>query len=203
MSDLFTVHHMPEAHPDTSAPDPHQDTFSKTFLGFWTYLMTDCILFATLFVTYVVMHDHTFGGATSKELFSLSTAYIETMVLLFSSVTCGFAVLAAIKSKRNHVIAWLSVTFLLGASFLFLELSEFSRLVAEGHSWKESAFLSAFFTLVGTHGLHITTGLLWTIVVIGQLLFYGITSHTFRRLVIFSLFWHRFGTKMAQTKQGE
>lgn len=190
MTDSLTVHHTPESHPDITLPDPHQDTFSKNYLGFWIYLMTDAILFATLFVTYAVLHPNTFGGPSSKELYSLSTAFTETMVLLLSSVTCGLALLAAVKSKKNHLIGWLAVTFLLGVSFLTLEMNEFHHLVQEGNSWRESAFLSSFFALVGTHGLHITAGLLWMSVVISQLLFQGITVDTFRRLVIFSLFWH-------------
>lgn len=190
MTDSLTIHHIPELHPDTSVPDPHQDTFSTTILGFWVYLMTDCLLFTTLFVTYAVLHPNTFGGPSSQELFSLTIAFSETMILLFSSMTCGFAVLAAVKSKKKHLIAWLCVTFLLGAAFLALELFEFTHLVRGGHSWRESAFLSSFFALVGTHGLHITVGLLWVSVLIGQLCFKGLTVDTFRRLVIFNLFWH-------------
>lgn len=190
MTDSLTIHHTPEPFADTSVPDPHQDTFSKTYLGFWMYLMTDCILFASLFVTYAVLHPNTFGGPSSKEIYSLTTAFAETMVLLLSTVTCGFAMLAAAKTRKHHVVGWLLVTFALGASFLTLELREFTHLVQEGNSWRESAFLSAFFTLVGTHGLHITVGLSWMAVMIAQLLFQGITVDTFRRLVIFSLFWH-------------
>lgn len=190
MTDPFIVHHQREAHPDTSVPDTHQDTFSKTVLGFWCYLMTDCILFASLFLTYAVLHNSTFGGPTSKDLFDLSTAFTETMILLVSTVTCGFAMLTAVKGHTNRVILWLVATFLLGLSFLVIELNEFHHLVMEGHSWRVSAFLSAFFTLVGTHGTHISFGLLWIVVMIAQLKWQGITTDTFRRLVIFSLFWH-------------
>ena len=186
----MTIHHTADIHPDIRVPDPHQDTFSKTVLGFWIYLMTDCLVFATLFATYAVLHNNTFGGPSSRELFSLSTSFIETMILLFSSVTCGFGMLSAVQSKKNHVIAWFAVTFLLGASFIGMELSEFSHLVHEGNSWKRSAFLSSFFTLVGTHGLHVSFGLLWMAVMMLQLFWQGITVNTFRRLVVFSLFWH-------------
>lgn len=186
----YTIHHSSTERGDTSIPDPHQDTFSKTVLGFWCYLMTDCLLFATLFVTYAVLHNSTFGGPTSHQLFDLREAFAETMILLFSSVTCGFAMIAAVKGKTSHIIGWLAVTFLLGAAFLTLELKEFHHLVSEGHSWKVSAFLSAFFTLVGTHGLHITFGLLWIAVMIAQVAYQGLTVDTFRRLVVFSLFWH-------------
>ncbi len=171
-------------------PDPHQDAYSKTVLGFWMYLMTDCILFATLFTTYAVLHNNTFGGPSSRELFSLSTAFTETMILLFSSLTCGLAMLAALKSQRNTIIGWLGLSFLLGASFVALELNEFSHLVQEGNSWTRSAFLSSFFTLVGTHGLHVSIGLFWMFVLMGQLFWFGMTTNTFRRLVVFSLFWH-------------
>jgi cytochrome o ubiquinol oxidase subunit 3 len=190
MSKSLTIHHTPDPHADTSVPDPHQDTFSKTILGFWMYLMTDCLLFATLFCTYAVLHNETFGGPSSRELFDLSTAFIETMLLLFSSVTGGFAMLSALRNKKSMVIAWLIATFLLGIAFIAIELTEFTHLVQEGNSWIKSAFLSSFFTLVGTHGLHVSIGLLWLIVVTVQIFFVGVTIDTFRRLAVFSLFWH-------------
>jgi len=190
MSQSLTIHHEREKHPDLSVPDPHQDTYSKTVLGFWIYLMTDCLLFGTFFVTYAVLHNSTFGGPSSKDLFSLTTAFAETMILLVSSVTCGLAVLSSLKNNRKATIGWLAVTFLLGASFLALELNEFNEFIREGNSFKRSAFLSSFFTLVGTHGAHITVGLLWAFVMICQIASQGIVVNTFRRLVIFSLFWH-------------
>lgn len=190
MSKSLTIHHEPEPYADRSVPDPHQDTFSKTFLGFWIYLMTDCLIFATLFITYAVLHDSTFGGPSSQDIFQLSTAFAETMILLFSSVTCGFAILSAIRDQKKHVIGWFAVTFLLGASFIAMEIHEFSHLVQEGNSWTESAFLSSFFTLVGTHGAHVSVGLLWMGVMMAQVHWFGLTIETFRRLVIFSLFWH-------------
>lgn len=188
--DLLAVHYTPDPHPDTSTPDPHQDVYSKTVLGFWIYLMTDCILFASLFATYAVLHNNTFGGPSARELFSLPLPFAETMFLLFSSVTCGLAVLAAVSNRKQRALLWLSITLLLGMSFITIELTEFTHLVNEGNSWRRSAFLSSFFTLVGTHGLHVTTGLLWISVMIAQLYAYGITIATFRRLVLFSLFWH-------------
>lgn len=179
-----------EPHPDTRTPDPHQDTFSKTILGFWMYLMTDCLLFATLFCTYAVLHHNTFGGPSSKDLFDLSTAFVETMLLLLSSVTCGLAMLYSLKNKKNQIIAWLTISFLLGAAFIAIELHEFRQFVQEGHSWQTSAFLSSFFTLVGTHGLHVSIGLLWLIVIIAQIFWMGVNLITFRRLIVFGLFWH-------------
>jgi cytochrome o ubiquinol oxidase subunit 3 len=188
----MTIHHQDtlERHPDISLPDPHQDIFSKTTLGFWIYLMTDCLLFGTLFITYAVLKNETFGGPSSKNLFSLYIAFVETMILLSSSVTSGFAILSSLKNKKNAVIGWLGATFFLGATFVAIELSEFIHLINEGNSWTKSAFLSSFFTLVSTHGLHVTIGLVWIGVMIGQVFWFGLSSITFRRLVVFSLFWH-------------
>ncbi|KAF3362725.1 Cytochrome bo(3) ubiquinol oxidase subunit 3 [Chlamydiales bacterium STE3] len=190
MINTLTVRHTHDPYADTSSPDPHQDTFSKTVLGFWIYLMSDCLLFAALFTTYAVLHEGTFGGPTSHDILSLPTAFLETMILLCSTISCGLAMLAAKREKINQVYIWLIVTFLLGSSFVFMELKEFSHLLHEGNSWEKSAFLSSFFTLVGTHGLHVSVGLLWIIVMIGQLLYSSITITTFRRLVLFSMFWH-------------
>ncbi len=186
----LNVHHTRDLHADTRTPDPHQDIYSKNVLGFWIYLMSDCLIFATLFTTFAVLHDQTFGGPSSKDLFSLTTAFIETMILLCSTVTCGFAMISALKSQSKNVVIWLILTFLLGASFVAMELHEFTHLALEGNSWTRSAFLSSFFTLVGTHGLHVTFGLLWMLVMIIQVSVNGIIIDTFRRLVIFSLFWH-------------
>lgn len=190
MTKPLTIHHTPDPYADKSIPDPHQDTFSKTTLGFWMYLMTDCLLFGTLFATYAILHNSTFGGPSSRDIFSLSTSFAETMILLFSSATCGLSILSAIKNRKDRVIFWLIISLLLGASFVTIELNEFAHLVHEGNSWQRSAFLSSFFTLVGTHGLHVSAGLLWMVVMIAQVFWLGVTVITFRRLVIFSLFWH-------------
>lgn len=171
-------------------PDPYQDTYSKTLFGFWIYLMTDCVLFAILFATYAVLHNGTYGGPTSSQLFSPSYALGETLILLTSSFTCGLARLAAHRNNKNQVLAWFGVTFLLGISFLAMELTEFTRMVEAGNSWQKSGFLSAYFTLVGTHGLHISCGLLWMLVMVGQIVPRGITAHTIRRLSCLTLFWH-------------
>lgn len=169
---------------------PVEETFSRTVLGFWIYLMSDCLLFAAFFTTYAVLHLNTAGGAASKDLFDLSLAFTETMILLLSSVACGLAILSAVKSNHKGVLKWLALTFLLGAAFIFLELREFSQLVQEGNGPDRSAFLSSFFSLVGLHGLHVSCGLLWMGVMIAQVLAMGITALTFKRLVLFSLFWH-------------
>lgn len=192
MSKSLAIHFQDtlEANPDISPPDVHQDTFSKTTVGFWLYLMTDTLLFATLFCAYAVLHNETFGGPSARQLFSLPTAFVQTMILLVSSVTCGFGMLAALRNKKKQVIAWLAITFLLGASFVGIEFNEFAHLIQEGNSWKKSAFLSSFFTLVSTHGIHISVGLLWMAVMMAQVFWSGVTTITFRRLITLSLFWH-------------
>lgn len=170
-------------------PKQHSDDSRATF-AFWVYLMTDCILFASLFATYAVLHGNTFGGPSARELFSMPFVLAETLILLTSSFTCGLAILAAYRHHKNQVVAWFGVTFLLGLAFLGMELTEFSSLVAEGNSWQRSGFLSAFFTLVGTHGLHIASGLLWMIFMVIQVLRRGLNNVTIKRLVLLSLFWH-------------
>jgi cytochrome o ubiquinol oxidase subunit 3 len=160
------------------------------YLGFWIYLMTDCILFASLFATYIVLRANTYGGPGGGELFDMPFVLLETLVLLTSSFVCGLAVLAARGGRKQHALLWLGATFVLGAIFLTLELTEFAKLAGEGHSWSVSAFLSAFFTLIGTHGLHIAIGLLWLLVVVWQIARRGFTPGVTRRLTLFSLFWH-------------
>lgn len=163
---------------------------NKAVFGFWVYLMTDVVLFATLFATFLVLRDGTYGGPSGKELFSLPFVLSETLILLTSSFTAGLALLSAYNNRRRAVLSWLAVTFGLGATFLGLEIYEFIKLSAEGHSWTASAFLSAFFTLVGTHGLHITAGLIWLGVVWWQIFHHGLGEFIKRRLTMFSLFWH-------------
>ena len=168
----------------------HESQNSKTMLGFWIYLMTDCVLFASLFATYAVLHGNTFGGPTSKDIFDLPFVLIETLILLTSSFTAGLAILSLRAGKRTQMMSWFAVTFVLGLAFLIMELTEFSQLAAEGNSWSHSAFLSAFFTLVGTHGLHIATGLFWMIVLLVQAMKKGLTDSVSRRLTMLSMFWH-------------
>lgn len=163
---------------------------SKTIVGFWIYLMTDCVLFASLFATYAVLRNNTNGGPGGSELFDLPFVLVETIILLVSSFVCGLVLLAAQRRNRTQVIASLTVVFLLGLSFIALELTEFRHLVAEGNSWRRSGFLSAFFTLVGTHGLHITVGLLWMIVMVAQIARKGLIDPVLRRLSLFAMFWH-------------
>jgi cytochrome o ubiquinol oxidase subunit 3 len=174
----------------TAHHDIQGETAARTTFGFWTYLMTDCVLFASLFVTYAVLHKNTFGGPGPEELFSLPFVLVETLLLLTSSFTSGLAMLALRQQATRAVLILLGITFVLGAAFLGMELYEFNKLVNEGNSWERSGFLSAFFTLVGTHGAHITAGLVWIAVMALQLAKRGITPHTSRRLTLFSLFWH-------------
>ena len=162
----------------------------KTVFGFWVYLMTDCVLFAALFATYAVLHGNTFGGPGGHELFKLPYVLVETMALLTSSFTCGLAVLSAQRRDRQQVLLWLGVTFLLGATFLGLELTEFRHMVMEGNSWRRSGFLSGYFTLVGTHGLHITFGLIWMAVTMWFVRAKGLTHSMLKRLTLLGLFWH-------------
>jgi cytochrome o ubiquinol oxidase subunit 3 len=161
-----------------------------TQFGFWVYIMTDCVLFASLFATYAVLHNNTFGGPGGHQLFNPGYVLTETLVLLVSSFTCGLGILAANAKNKNAVIAWFLVTALLGLSFLGLEVSEFGRMIAAGNGPDRSGFLSSYFTLVGAHGLHITAGLIWMGVMITQILRVGLTNGTVRRLTLLSLFWH-------------
>ena len=162
----------------------------KTYFGFWTYLMTDIILFASLFATYAVLRNNTATGPTSHQIFDLPYVLIETLLLLTSSFVCGLALFAA-KSQRRLMAALLfGATFVLGATFVGLEVGEFASLVREGDSWQRSAFLSAFFTLVGTHGLHISAGLLWLVILGIQAMRFGLSESVMRRLTLFSMFWH-------------
>ncbi len=179
-------HHVPlhkrEAH--------HHAEDAKVIFGFWIYIMSDCLLFASIFAAYAVLHNNVYGGPAARELFSLPFVLLETMLLLTSSFTYGMAMLAAHQSKKVSVMSWLVVTFFLGAAFLGMELSEFGKLIAEGSGPDRSAFLSAFFTLVGTHGTHVLIGLMWMIALIVQVYHYGVTNITFRKLTSLSLFWH-------------
>lgn len=162
----------------------------KVVFGFWVYILSDCILFASLFATYAVLHGNTFGGPGPSILFNSSSALAETLILLLSSFTCGLGMLAARKNDKKNTLVFFGITFLLGVSFLIRELSEFSQLIASGNSFTRSGFLSSFFTLVGTHGLHISIGLLWMIVVMVKVLRQGLTPSVSRNLACLSLFWH-------------
>ncbi|MGL5284898.1 cytochrome bo3 quinol oxidase subunit 3 [Aeromonas sp. RU39B] len=180
-----TLHH---SHHD--AHHGHHDAGANKVFGFWIYLMSDCILFACLFATYAVLVNGTAGGPDGKEIFGLSFVLVETMLLLFSSITFGFGMVAMNKGQQSSVISWLLVTFLFGAGFIGMELYEFHHLIGEGFGPDRSAFLSAFFTLVGTHGIHVTSGLIWIAVMMFQVSRKGLTERNRTRLMCLSLFWH-------------
>ena len=163
---------------------------AKTIFGFWVYLMTDCVLFASLFATFVVLRNNTFGGPSGETLFSLPFVLAQTVILLASSFSCGLGILAARQGKLKPTLVAFGTTFVLGLMFLGLELKEFSNLYHEGNSWRRSGFLSAFFTLVGTHGAHITAGLIWIAVMVYRLWQLGLTDFNIKRLTMLSLFWH-------------
>ncbi|NKC28114.1 cytochrome o ubiquinol oxidase subunit III [Ochrobactrum ciceri] len=172
------------------AHEDHHDAGSTTLVGFWIYLMSDCVLFSGLFATYAVLAHQFAGGPTGRELFDLNFVLIETMLLLVSSLTYGLATLSMFKKNRAGLLFWLGITFLLGAAFLAMEVYEFNHLIHEGAGPGRSAFLSAFFALVGTHGLHITSGLIWILVLSAQLLRDGLTEKNQTRVMCLSLFWH-------------
>ena len=158
--------------------------------GFWIYLMSDAVIFALLFATYASMSRNYAGGPTGKELFNLSTVFYETLALLLSTLTCGFAMLSLSRYRKVWVLSWLAVTFLLGLTFILMEHNEFHSLISQGMGPDRSGFLSAFFTLVGTHGLHVGIGLIWLLVMIAQIMAKGMILPVCSRLFRFSLFWH-------------
>ncbi|WP_439273102.1 cytochrome o ubiquinol oxidase subunit III [Pseudochrobactrum sp. HB0163] len=168
----------------------HHDSRGTTLIGFWIYLMSDCIIFAGLFATFAVLSRAYAGGPTGWELFDLQFVAVETALLLVSSLTYGLAMIAMAHKKQSAMLGWIFVTFLLGAAFLGMELYEFHHMIEEGAGPGRSAFLSAFFVLVGTHGLHILTGLIWILVLVAQVLRSGLTEKNETRLMCLSLFWH-------------
>ncbi|HQS10533.1 MAG: cytochrome o ubiquinol oxidase subunit III [Rhizobiales bacterium 24-66-13] len=168
------------AHPDGGS----------TSLGFWIYLMSDCLIFAMLFATYGVLGGNYAAGPAPKDLFDLNLVALNTTMLLFSSITYGFAMLAMARGRIGQVQVWLAVTALFGLAFLSIELFEFAHMIHEGATPQRSAFLSAFFTLVGTHGLHVTFGLIWLVTLMVQVGQRGLIPANRRRLMCLSMFWH-------------
>ncbi len=158
--------------------------------GFWIFLLSDIIMFSGLFAAYAVLSAETAGGPTGPELFNLKNVFIETACLLVSSYTCGLGILSAERRQRERFLVFATLTFVLGAAFLFIEIREFAGMVGRGASPSRSAFLSAFFTLVGMHGAHVTSGLLWLVYMVAQVIVKGLRPHVRRRLLCFSLFWH-------------
>ena len=169
---------------------PESDAHAQRALGFWLYLMGDAVIFGPLFMTYGIMVGNIAGGPSGRTLFSLNNAALETALLLVSSTTFGFASLASRAGSRSAVVAWLLLTFVLGAGFVFLEIREFLGMIGAGAGPDRSGFLSAFFTLVGTHGTHVSVGLIWILILSGQVLFKGLSVPVVSRLFRLGLFWH-------------
>ena len=170
--------------------EEHHEPGGSTLLGFWIYLMSDALIFATLFATYGVLSGATAGGPTPHEIFKLPLVALNTAILLVSSITYGFAMIAMQEDKLGRTRLWLVITGLLGAAFVGVELYEFGHLIHEGATPQTSAFLSAFFTLVSTHGLHVSFGIVWLCVMLVQLGQLGLVPENRRRLMCLSMFWH-------------
>src|SRR5215467_706634 len=158
--------------------------------GFWIFILSDIIMFSALFAAYAVLSGNTAGGPTGAELFNIRNVFIETMCLLLSSYSCGIGVLSAERGQAPRFLIFAIFTFALGAAFLFIEATEFARMVAKGAGPSRSAFLSAFFTLVGTHGVHVASGLVALVYLVAQVLVKGLRPAVLRRLLCWSLFWH-------------
>ena len=172
------------------AEEPHHPEGGSTNLGFWIYLMSDCLIFAVLFATYGVLGASLAGGPGPRDLFDLPLVALNTTMLLLSSITYGFAMLAMHRMDQKETLKWLAITGGFGAAFIAIELYEFAHLIHEGAGPQRSGFLSAFFALVGTHGLHVTFGIIWLIVLMTQVRQRGLVAANQRRLTCLSLFWH-------------
>ena len=174
----------------TAAPAISQNPPNDSEFGFWLYLMSDAVLFSLIFATYAVMAHNTAGGPAGADVFDLGNLSIQTALLLTSTLTIAFAHQSSRAGHTGAAMGWLTVTCILGAGFLLFELNELSGLIDTGAGPDRSGFLSAFFTLVGTHGLHVTAGLIWAITMIGQLAVKGTTKKVASRLYRLTLFWH-------------
>lgn len=170
--------------------EEHEHSGGSTMLGFWIYLMSDCLVFAVLFATFGVLGRNYAAGPSGTDLFDLRLVAVNTGMLLMSSITYGFAMLAMDKGQQRTTQTWLAITGLFGLAFIGIELYEFSHLIREGATPQRSAFLSSFFTLVGTHGLHVSFGLLWLTVLMVQVSRRGLIEANRRRLMCLSMFWH-------------
>lgn len=169
--------------------EEHDIAGNQSF-GFWLYLMSDLVLFGAIFATYAVLGHNYAGGPTGRELFDLPMVFAETLLLLVSSATFGLVMINMHQGKRDWVLGWMGVTFLLGLGFIIMEVHEFRTLILEGNGPDRSGFLSAFFTLVGTHGAHVASGLIWMAVMIYQVIVKGFTLPVQSRLMRLSMFWH-------------
>ena len=190
MNVAITVEDVGQAAPPIAAEAGPAPKRIVVGFGFWIFLLSDIVMFAALFATYAVLVHATAGGPTGAQLFNQRSVAIETVCLLFSSYTCGLMSLAVDSRRRDLTYLLAIVTFALGATFLALELREFAGMIAAGAGPQRSAFLSAFFALVGCHGLHVTAGLIWLTVMMAQVAVMGFRANVQRRLLCFALFWH-------------
>ncbi|WP_141433232.1 cytochrome aa3 quinol oxidase subunit III [Bacillus sp. 03113] len=176
---------------DTSLPLEYQTEQDRmTILGFWIFLGAEIVLFSTLFGVHGVLKNGFAGGPTPDDIFVLKDVLIETLLLLVSSFTCGLAIFEMRRHNLKGLLTWLVITLLLGAGFIFMEVSEFIHYVHEGATMQRSAFLSSFFVLLGTHGAHVSLGIGWAILIIIQLVKRGLTPTTARKTFIIGLYWH-------------
>lgn len=197
MSDALTLAHGTQAGPALSgealvfhdAAGTHHPQ-QGTLLGFWLYLMSDCLLFASLFAVYGVLGRSYAAGPSGADLFDLPLVALNTSMLLLSSITYGFAMIGMQRKRKRAVLGWLAITGVFGLAFLGLELYEFSHLIHQGAGPQRSAFLSAFFALVGTHGLHVFFGIIWLVTLMVQVGRHDLTADNRRRLMCLSMFWH-------------
>jgi len=176
-------------HPLFHLPGEHHPE-NGTLLGFWLYLMSDCLVFACLFAVYAVVGRSFAAGPSGADLFDLRLVALNTAFLLFSSITYGFAMIEMQRKRKGAMMAWLAITALFGAAFIGVELYEFAHLIREGAVPQRSAFLSAFFALVGTHGLHVSVGIVWLVTLMVQVRKHGLVAANQRRIMCLSMFWH-------------
>lgn len=174
---------------DEEYPDAYHDTYSKTIFGFWLYLLTDFILFGTLFATYIVLQRSIFGGPSARELVHFPFTLTETLILLTSSYTSGLAGAFAHRKNKKWTIICFLITLVLGTTFLGLQFDEFADYLRAGYTWKKSAYLSAFFTLVGTYSAHMILAILWILILLPRVYFEGVNAINLRRLVCLKMFW--------------
>ena len=187
MSVHMESHHEPTT---SSLPLEYQEDGNLKIFGFWVFLAAEVVLFSTLFATYLVFHGNVAGGPTSQQLFDIRGFTIETFLLLTSSFTMGLGTYEMRRQNTKGVVVWVLITVLLGLGFLGMEISEFSHYVSIGANISRSAFLSAFFVLVGTHGSHVTLGIFWILSILVQVMRKGITPKTARKLFVVGLYWH-------------
>lgn len=177
-------------HHDDHHIQHHGEILKNNIFGFWVYIMSDCLLFASLFATYIVLKDSTAGGTNITPFVDMPYVMWETMLLLFSSFTFGLSLIAARDGKKSLVFTMMGATFLLGTGFVIMEIKEFLHIMHSGISWKSNASMSAFFTLVGTHGLHVVCGLFWMGMMFFQVFLRGLTDDTKAKMYCLGLFWH-------------